>query len=454
MNAPPRWPLHPAPGELESLSSWLARIAGLYGLPVRELLGPNLGVIAEIPDYLDEDPPPALLPAVAHASGVPLARLKAMTLPGWVPWLFDSFPMPESDGEETFYTYVRQHSVLLAPGEATRFEVTRRRAWRGPWIPETRMTRSCPLCTAEPEPRRAWVWDLPLTVGCTIHRRRLLSREELLGVQLAGSDVVGAPLPEPLATLENYTHQALTTGAVALPGRRIHAGVWFRLLRTLLDELSLSSAALRKGSARTLAQVWETAELTPRAGMSIWQPYERLPWSRQEDLLTAAAVALDLAAHRRLRPGGTLAALLIPPASGQVYPGDEPRRARARWPEIKHLRRPAEFRELIAELERAVRADPNTARQVLGFLVHHDPSPANLDRERKMLIRTSGIPPDFVRTRAETEALLALHGYEPDEIARVLTEFAQQAALSGPHGPAADLFIPEDLVQLRARLEQ
>lgn len=282
MSTPTRWPLHPPPGELESLSSWVARLATLYRMPVSELVGPNLGVLTQIPDRLDEHAPAELLAALAAATAVPVARLKAMTLPGWVPWLFDSYPMPTHEGEDTFYSYVRGDSVLLAPGEARRYQVARRRVWRGPWIPETPLDRSCPLCTAGPQSQRCWVWSLPLTTGCTIHRRRLLYRGELLTAELAGVDVAGIPVTEPVATLENYTHQALTTGKVGLPGRRVHAGVWFRMLRTLLDELSLPASGLSAGSARALTQVWQTAGLTPRAGIRIWTPYEQLPWSRQE----------------------------------------------------------------------------------------------------------------------------------------------------------------------------
>ncbi|GGN65985.1 TniQ family protein [Nocardia rhizosphaerihabitans] len=460
MSAPTRWPLHPPPGELESLSSWLARIAELYRMPVPELVGPNLGVLTEIPDRLDEDAPAELLRALATATAVPLARLKAMTLPGWVPWLFDSFPMPERDGEDTFYSYVRQDSVLLAPGEATRFEATRRRAWRGPWIPETWMDRSCPLCTADPDPHRSWVWTLPLAIGCTIHRRRLLRREELLTAELAGADIVGAPIAEPVATLENYTHQGLTTGSVRLPGRRVHVAVWFRLLRTLLDELSLSTTGLSRASARILTQVWQVAELTPRAGIRIWQPYELLPWTRQEGLLTAAAVAVDLVAQRRLRPRGSLAAVLAPPHAEPVYPGEDPCRtpdspaARSRILDTRALYRRADYSELFDELARGVRTDPDTARRVLVFLTATDPSPANLDRERDILIRDTGMPPDFVRTRAETETLLILHGHDPGEITRVLTEFSAESPSHRISGPAADLFVPDDLARLRARLDR
>ncbi|MEV0075602.1 TniQ family protein [Nocardia neocaledoniensis] len=456
----PRWPLHPPPGELESLSSWVARLAELYRMPVVELVGPNLGVLGEIPDRLDEDAPLELLAALATATAVPVARLKAMTLPGWVPWLFDSYPMPAHQGEDTFYGYVRQYSVLLAPGEASRFEVTRRRTWRGPWIPETPMDRSCPLCTAGPTPIHCWVWALPLTIGCTIHRRRLLTRAELVTAELAGPGVAGAPVTEPVATLENYTHQALTTGAVRLPGRRVHAAVWFRLLRTLLDELSLSTSGLSRASARVLAQVWQSARLTPRAGIRIWAPYEQLGWTRQEDLLTAAAAALDLAAQHQLRPRGTLADALAPPRAEPVYPGEDARRTPdnaavgARILDTRGLYRRADYSELFEELARAVRTDPETARRTLAFLARTDPSPANLDRERDILIRDTGMPPEFVRTRAETQALLILYGHDPGEIAAALTELGAQARSHGVDGAAAELFVPEDLARLRARLDQ
>ncbi|MTE16917.1 TniQ family protein [Nocardia aurantiaca] len=453
MSAPARWPVHPPPGELESLSSWLERLGRLYEVPVTELLGPNLGVVKAVSD-LDEDPPPEIFPALSQASGVEVGRLRAMTLPGQVPWLFDRFPLPARDGEEAFYTYVRQDSVLLAPGEAPHFEVTRRRAWRGPWIPATRLRRSCPLCTAAPVPRWSWTWDLPLTIGCTIHHTRLLSPEERLHAELSETAVVTEPIGEPVAALDNYTHQALTTGMVALPGRRVHAGVWFRLLRCLLDELTLSTAALRKHSAATLTHVWEAADLTYRAGLRIWQPYEWLPWQRQHDLLTAAALVVDLAARGRLHPRGTLGALLTAPGPEQVYPGDvpyQPRPSRPRPPGLADLRRPVEFAVLVAELEDAVRTDAETARQVLGFLIHNDPSPANFDRERELLIAT-GMPPHFVQTRTEIERLLALYGYESAEIDSALTDFTRERR--GLHGPAAQLFSPDDLVQLCARLNR
>src|SRR5260370_7047650 len=48
------------------------------------------------------------------------------------------------------------------------------------------------------------------------------------------------PVDEPLATLDRYTYEGLITGRVTLPGRSVHVGVWFRLLRSLLDEPPLT----------------------------------------------------------------------------------------------------------------------------------------------------------------------------------------------------------------------
>ncbi|NKY59223.1 TniQ family protein [Nocardia flavorosea] len=199
--SPRRWPLHPRPGALESLSSWLDRLARLYQVPVADLLGPNLGVLVGIRNVLDEDPPPAVFTALAERTGVLAGQVRAMTLPGWVPWLFDAYPLPERDATDGFYTYVRQYSVLLAPGEAPRFEVTRRR-WRGPWIPQHPVRRSCPQCAAGPDPARALTWQLPLTVSCLQHHCRLTTDTETFAAEAAGEPNEAVPISEPVTTLD------------------------------------------------------------------------------------------------------------------------------------------------------------------------------------------------------------------------------------------------------------
>jgi hypothetical protein len=118
---PMRWPLHPPPGELESLSSWLDRIAVLYKLTTEQLIGPrNLQLAQPYPAYqLDVDPPPAVLAALTDRTGVPVHRLQAMTLAGWVPCLTDELPpLSARHVAQTFSNYVRGNPVLFPLGEA------------------------------------------------------------------------------------------------------------------------------------------------------------------------------------------------------------------------------------------------------------------------------------------------------------------------------------------------
>lgn len=326
MNPSGRWPLHPRPGPIESLSSWLARIARPYELPVKDLLTHNLGLAGlTIPADLDDDPPAVMLAALAERTGVELARLKTMTMAGWVPWIFGAVETTQSDDQEIFDTYVRENSVLLAPGEAGSNVVSRKRIWRGPWRPVRPLGRLCPLCAADPDRGEALVWRLPLMIGCIEHGCRL---EDASAVPLspagAGEGRQPAPVEEPVATLDRYTYQGLTTGQVALPGRTVHAGVWFRLLRALLDEVSLALTTLSITARSALERIWRATGRPARGGLAAWRPYEHLGWEVQETLLHAAATALQMAADGQIVARGVLASALSPVPHRAVYDGDRP----------------------------------------------------------------------------------------------------------------------------------
>jgi len=70
--------------------------------------------------------------------------------------------------------------------------------------------------------------------GCQLQEVREVALAAALGEKSAL-----VPAPEPLAALDRCTYRALAAGRVTLPGREVHAGVWFRLLRSLLDEVIL-----------------------------------------------------------------------------------------------------------------------------------------------------------------------------------------------------------------------
>jgi hypothetical protein len=88
-------------------------------------------------------------------------------------------------------------------------------------------------------------------LSCPLHGCWLESYWGVPGRFLGWENADAAPrtASDAIAAMDRRTWQALTTGHVELPRRRIHAGLWFRLLRTLLDELNtpLSRAEPARG---------------------------------------------------------------------------------------------------------------------------------------------------------------------------------------------------------------
>lgn len=142
----------------------------------------------------------------------------------------------------------------------------------------------------------------------------------------------GRPVPAPVAAMDRLTWEGMTTGTVTLPRRTVHVGVWLRMLRTLLDEVSLSGSRVRQRSATALEQIWDAAGSPPRAGLKVWRPYEALGAPRQEAMLEAAACALDLIQAGKITAYGTLGHLLTGQPSQHVYDGDRPARRRKHAP--------------------------------------------------------------------------------------------------------------------------
>ncbi|WP_139186697.1 hypothetical protein [Arthrobacter crystallopoietes] len=69
-----------------------------------------------------------LLEELAKRTGLDQHRVSAMTMAGWVPWLFDSLDL----APDAYETYVHQLSVLLPP---KRRNIYTPRKWL-PWLPE------------------------------------------------------------------------------------------------------------------------------------------------------------------------------------------------------------------------------------------------------------------------------------------------------------------------------
>ncbi len=243
------------------------------------------------------------------------------TLAGWVPWLADT--LDAGYGTEAFHTFVRQDSVLLLPGEDGVNAVGR---WL-PWLPTERSRqrtarRLCPICATEPDRGTPLTATVPLMLSCPEHGCRLEAEADITRAAVWDEAAPHRPAPEYILNLDRLTAQGMTSGAVALARRAVHVGVWFRMLRTLLDEVAISTSRVRRRSAAALEQIWRTVEWPARAGLSVWQPYESLDTTRQEAMLEAASCAAHLIRDGQITAYGTLGHLLTRQSDQHVYAGD------------------------------------------------------------------------------------------------------------------------------------
>lgn len=314
MTAPARWPLHPRPADGEALSSWLTRVAESHEIRIDELLADHLGsytynIYSDRTGGIDINPPRELLVALEQRTGRSRDELWGMSVAGNVPWLLDT--LQPSEDREAYLTYARQHHVLLPARERP---VRRSPGWRA-WLPRHPLRRACPTCADGPDrvPGRTLLSQLPLTLSCPRHGCYL---EPIHGAH--ESDIVWAndnhaprAAPPRVRVMDRRTHDALSVGVVHLPRRDVHAGVWFRLLRAIIDELDTSATQART-HADTLRHIWASIDQPPRGGLSTWRPFETLDWPLQQRFLEATAYAIASIEDGTISAAGVDTALFLP----------------------------------------------------------------------------------------------------------------------------------------------
>lgn len=263
-----RLPLHPQPLPDQALSSWIRRLGVAYGLdPHRFIeaaleLPPPTGCLG----VLDDQPSHTLLCILSTRTGVPLKRVRAMTLGGYGAALMGvDAATGEQSHEALFADYVCQFGslALIAPRRATPV-MGLSPCWR-PWICSDLLDdhpRSCRQCLVSDRiPYTRIHWRAAWMASCPLHR-------ELLEPFYQGSEhpalsyrrMPARPVPTELLALDRLTLAAVTTGMVDLPsGNRIDAGVWLRTLRTLVDEMIRPSGLLRRGAYARVVGLWRAA---------------------------------------------------------------------------------------------------------------------------------------------------------------------------------------------------
>lgn len=383
MKPAPRWPLHPAPKEGEALSSWLHRVAACYQMDVCDVLENDFGH-GQVDD-LDTAPPQSLLTALSRRSGIELDRLRCMSVAGWAPWLLDSL---DDSVPSALETYAFQFSVLLPRRNRKTRSITR---WRA-WLPSQPIRRACPLCLNDAANQTVLMaWKLPLMLSCPVHGCWLETYWGVPGRFLGWEKADAAPhtASDAIVAMDRRTWQALTLGYVELPRRRIHAGLWFRLLRTLLDELNtpLSHCGACAGGIR---YVWERCGHPLRAGQSLWRPYEVLDPAVQLQMLEAAASAIDLIESKVLSARGEQAVLFLPEPQTGFTNG---------LPAVERKRDPINYwQQAVKAIDEAIieaRHNPETARSLFALASYGRHDPESLERLRVTFAK-EGIPLEFL----------------------------------------------------------
>ncbi len=282
-----RWPLHPRPIEGEALSSWLGRVAATYNLRPEDLLKYDFGYEISTDD-LDFNPSDTLLENIMHRSNLSLEKIHNMTFRSWVPFIIDQIDPVNNN----FDVYILQYSVLL-PVKARSSPALSN--WR-PWLSNPPIVRACQTCiTSDPKNAIHLSWKIPIMLTCPLHGCRLqpcitYSSEHVYWKEEEINDL---PVTQEIINMDTRTWKALMTGTVDLPRHSIQAGVWFRLLRSLINELSLPLSHYPSHVHR-IKKVWNACEHPIRGGLNMWKPYEYLPFKIQVKLLEAAATAIAM----------------------------------------------------------------------------------------------------------------------------------------------------------------
>lgn len=301
--------MHPAPLPGEALSSWLQRIADRYDANLDDLVS-DLGHALGGTEDLDICPPAGFARELARRTGVDLHRIQRMSLGGWAPWLLDQLqPDPVA-----FTTYTRQLSVLLPAGRRRLREIP---DWRA-WLPSKHALRACPQCIATSEPPYPYqlLWLLSLTLSCPLHGCLLEPRTKAASYfsDWARKPPTPRPASSRVLVMDSRTWCAMTTGSVDLPRRQVHAGIWFRLIRTIIDELGATISECRT-AGRMILRIWKETGYPHRAGPLRWHPHEDYPLDVQLRTLQATATAIQLLESKALTGKGPDAALFLPYAA-------------------------------------------------------------------------------------------------------------------------------------------
>lgn len=297
---PGRLPLHPRPLPHEALSSWLGRLARVYGMRTSEFLRVALDA-DPAPDgrELDMAPSALLVAAVSRRTGVPVERVRTTTLACYTPEPIAS--LTPSPG--LFAAYACRHEWFIQPRHRRAEPPLGVAETWVPWRAEDLLDglpRCCSACLAgDPVPYVRLHWRLSWMASCPLHGLMLAPMIVSSPFHAAWDDV---PAPPGLAALDRITLEAVTAGRAGLPGGGYaEGGVWLRALRGLLDEVARPARLFGRNARNDMAAAWEHAGRRFACRQGLYGiPFEWLEPERRTLLLAVAGAAVRELAGRQV----------------------------------------------------------------------------------------------------------------------------------------------------------
>ena len=268
-----RWPYHPPPYPNEALSSWLYRIASYFDTEVADLIRYEFGIVLTEIELLNLDfyTTDHLLKGLSQCTGFDIYLITSLTTQIYSPMLIDHF----NRSDNTLYNhYVEQFRLFEKKKGSIQSGLT-------DWIPwlstnETFIYYGCRICLQhDTAPFIRLYWRLKWLTSCPYHKILLQpvrfynkSSKRIGFYDYDYDDKDNLEIIEPLLKLDSYTLEAVIDGQVNLADKRIHGGIWLRIIRTVIEELKLPLNSFILKHQKYIKDVWQQLDIYIRNGVS------------------------------------------------------------------------------------------------------------------------------------------------------------------------------------------
>ncbi len=285
-----RFPIWPHPYKLETLISWIMRIADYYRIDVDTLF--EIGFLIKKPISwwdIDVSPSPKLLNRISINTGLSLKYLIEMTIARISPWVI--FPIkPIYDFEFTQLTapfcilnsnlpYINRNSNSQKPFLHWMPNV--------PWK-STRINLFCPICIENKDLDfpRLLVWRTTLVSSCLRHNCLLVeTRDKHLDQLTWKENIINTKLLH--TWLDGITLKAIETGFTRLGKEEIHVNIWVRFLRSLFYEITIKIRDFK--DHKCIKSIWQYAGIQkPKS-----KAFELLEMKEKANVMKCAAYLLQ-----------------------------------------------------------------------------------------------------------------------------------------------------------------